>query len=157
MWFESSFSPFCCAVYVFMSFTLCVMSRSVCMEMMNLRTPVLNTIITVRNSNCGKVMFSQACVKNSVPGGVHPLLDTPLPLDTPHNPTVTAADGTHPTGIHSCIIFIWWIQGVPGTTPPPPRSNFFHFSTYGQIVDYRLHLWGWRTSVWKTLDPPLIS
>ena len=27
--------------------------------------------ITVRNSSCGKVMFSQACVKNSVRGGVH--------------------------------------------------------------------------------------
>ena len=26
--------------------------------------------ITVRNSSCGKVMFSQACVKNSVQGGV---------------------------------------------------------------------------------------
>ena len=27
-------------------------------------------IITVRNSSCGKVMFSQACVKNSVHGGI---------------------------------------------------------------------------------------
>ena len=32
-------------------------------------------------------MFSQACVKNSVHGG-----------------TATAADGTHPAGMHSCII-----------------------------------------------------
>ena len=30
---------------------------------------VLQPIITVRNSSCGKVMFSQACVKNSVQGG----------------------------------------------------------------------------------------
>ena len=30
---------------------------------------VLQPIITVRNSSCGKVMFSQACVKNSVGGG----------------------------------------------------------------------------------------
>ena len=26
-------------------------------------------IVSVRNSSCGKVMFSQACVKNSVHGG----------------------------------------------------------------------------------------
>ena len=48
-------------------------------------------IITVRNSSCGNVMFSQVCVKNSVhrEGGCT---------------TVTAADGTHPTGMHSCIL-----------------------------------------------------
>ena len=28
-----------------------------------------NTVITVRNSSCGKVIFSQACVNNSVQGG----------------------------------------------------------------------------------------
>ena len=35
--------------------------------------------ITVRNSSCGKVMFSQACVKNFVQGGVsqHTLGQTP--------------------------------------------------------------------------------
>ena len=27
------------------------------------------SLITVRNNSCGKVMFSQACVKNSVGGG----------------------------------------------------------------------------------------
>ena len=50
-------------------------------------------------------MFSQACVKNSVHKGVytHPL-DTPLPwADTPP-PAATTADGTHPTGMHSCFI-----------------------------------------------------
>ena len=31
--------------------------------------PYLVMIITVRNSSCGKVMFSQACVKNSVHRG----------------------------------------------------------------------------------------
>ena len=48
-------------------------------------------------------MFSQACVKNSVQRGwgVHPppLVDTPLPRQT-----ATTADGTHPTGMHSCFI-----------------------------------------------------
>ena len=30
---------------------------------------ILHAIITVRKSSCGKVMFSQACVKNSVHSG----------------------------------------------------------------------------------------
>ena len=29
----------------------------------------MSVIVSVRNSRCGKVMFSQACVKNSVHGG----------------------------------------------------------------------------------------
>ena len=62
-------------------------------------------IITVRKRNCGKIMFSQACVKNSVHRGVYtrvppaqcmlgyiPLADTSL-ADTP-----------------------------PQTDPPPPRQ-----------------------------------
>ena len=70
--------------------------------------------------SCGKVMFSQACVKNSahrgevsaaVHAGIHtpvaryPLARHPLvrhpPADTPL-PAATAADGTHPNGMHSC-------------------------------------------------------
>ena len=62
-------------------------------------------------------MFSRACVKNSVhrgwvsiPPWQTPQEDTPigqtLPwADTPPPPnqTATAADGTHPTGMHSCF------------------------------------------------------
>ena len=103
-------------------------------------------IFTFRNRSCGKVMFSQACVKNSVHRGreqrgevyIPPWADTPPssqadtttppadttpPVDTTtiptrqtlpghHHPgqtpppplrqTGTAADGTHPTGMHSC-------------------------------------------------------
>ena len=116
---------------------------------------VFSSIFTTRNSSCGKVMFSQACVKNSVHDrgrGVCPIAcwDTPPPYpqqtspgqtpyqaDTPpdrHTPrqthpqaatpwedtplgrhpsgrhpppskTVTAADGLHPTGMHSCDTF----------------------------------------------------
>ena len=59
-------------------------------------------------------MFLQACVcphgggSASVHAGIpHPLEQTPLGVDTPreHTPpreTATAADGTHPTGMHSC-------------------------------------------------------
>ena len=76
-------------------------------------------IVTVRNSNCRKVMFSQACVKNSVHGGggvyQHALGQTPMPLVRhPHTPAqcmlgytppaVTAADGTHPIGMHTCYL-----------------------------------------------------
>ena len=75
-------------------------------------------VIAVRNSSCGKVMFSQAYVKNSVHGsgrctarqadiplGSHPVLweDTPPPGQTPRHQTATAADDTHPTGMHSCF------------------------------------------------------
>ena len=32
--------------------------------------PGFQILITVRKRSCGKVMFSQVCVKNSVAGGV---------------------------------------------------------------------------------------
>ena len=59
--------------------------------------------------SCGKVMFSQACVKNSVNregvsasvhAGIHPPGQTPPGR---HPPAVTAADGTDPTGMHSYL------------------------------------------------------
>ena len=80
-------------------------------------------IITVRKRNCGKIMFSQACVKNSVHRGVYTrvpsaqcmlgyipladtsLADTPSPPSRPPPPTATAADATHPTGMHSFICY----------------------------------------------------
>ena len=87
-----------------------------------------NTIITVRNE-VAKVMFSQACVCPrgggvSAPGGClvwggvwsrgclllrgsggelvsqHAMRQTP----PPPGETATAADGTHPTGMHSCLV-----------------------------------------------------
>ena len=86
-----------------------------------------NNLITVRNSSCGKVMFSQACVKNSVQGGCLPhciCWDTPpdthtspghTPLPPPLPETATAVDGTHSTGMHSCqylcllgLCFVVW-------------------------------------------------
>ena len=88
-------------------------------------------IFTVRKRSCRKVMFSQACVMNSVRGGrCTPLsADTPYRADTPQadtpqadtaswadtpwadttlcsrppQQTATAADGTHPTGMNSCF------------------------------------------------------
>ena len=86
-------------------------------------------INTVRNSSCGKVMFSQVSVCPQGGGKVYtalagrPLLEVRHPLgrhplagrhppgwqtppgqaDTPLQQTATAADGTHPTGMHSCL------------------------------------------------------
>ena len=81
------------------------------------------TFFTVRNE-VAKVMFLQACVcpqggevclvpggllrGGSAPGGVcsggvvsqHALRQTPPPGET-----ATAADGTHPTGMHSCLCY----------------------------------------------------
>ena len=59
-------------------------------------------IITVRDSSCGKVMFSQVSVCQRG-GGVHPSGRYP-PGQKPPYQTATAADGTHPTEMHSC----WW-------------------------------------------------
>ena len=100
--------------------------------------------VTVRKRSCGKVMFSQACVKNSVHRGDVCQTHTPPRADTPwidaprqkplgrhplgrhphgqtpqtgrhppfrgrhpsHQQTATAADGMHPTGMHSCVFLI---------------------------------------------------
>ena len=54
-------------------------------------------------------MFSQACVKNSFQEGdvCTPLGRHPLPRADPQpRQTATAADGTHPTGMHSCFVII---------------------------------------------------
>ena len=76
--------------------------------------------ITVRNSSCGKVMFSQVCQEfcpqvgggAMCGGGVH---GRGLCMGQGHvwrghalwgtcvaGETATAAEGTHPTGMHSC-------------------------------------------------------
>ena len=68
--------------------------------------------------SCEKVMFSQVCVKNSVlRGRVYPSMHwgrhppaqcmlgyTHPQADTPPRQTATAADSTHPTGMHSCFL-----------------------------------------------------
>ena len=92
-------------------------------------------IITARKRSCGKVIFSQASVSHSVhrrvSGSVHagihptPRADTPSTGSTPppgtthppwkaHTPEAhpssgahtPAADGTHPTGMLSCLCLL---------------------------------------------------
>ena len=77
-------------------------------------------LITIRSSSCGKVMFLQVSVCPRGRGGkcTPPLTDTPLcrhplgrhtppgrhPLQADSSPhqMATAAEGTHPAGMHSC-------------------------------------------------------
>ena len=66
--------------------------------------------------SCGKVMFLRLSVSHSVHGGVYPSMHWgrhPLGRHSPAQcmlgythpvpPAATAADGTHPTGMHSCL------------------------------------------------------
>ena len=48
-------------------------------------------------------------------GGVHPLADTPRQTPPSRHPlpeTATAADGTKPTGMHSCILILLHCERV---------------------------------------------
>ena len=66
---------------------------------------------SVRKRSCGKVMFSQARVKNSVyrwgrctpPPADTPQMDTPMAR--PPRQMAIGADSTHPTGMHSCFTY----------------------------------------------------
>ena len=70
-------------------------------------------IFTVRKRSCGKVMFLPLSAILSTGGGVsapvHARIHTPPGRHPPAQYMLgymaTAADGTHPTGIHSCNIF----------------------------------------------------
>ena len=100
--------------------------RKVSLTLCYFELPMIIRIFTGRNSSCGKVMFSQACVKNSVQrGGIlqdppqpTPLEQTPTPgahppPEQPPSPrsrhplprTASAAAGAHPIRMHSCPYF----------------------------------------------------
>ena len=79
--------------------------------------PTGGNFITTNNSSCRKVMFSQACVKNSVHGGacirytpshawpwacMSPGHACPLGMHRPGQCSQWAGS-THPTGMHSCF------------------------------------------------------
>ena len=68
-------------------------------------------VITVRKRSCGKIMFSQACVKKSASGQTPPPGRHPYP---PPQQMAPAADGMHPTGMHSCVNGCFCL---PSTTP----------------------------------------
>ena len=69
-----------------------------------------NIFIGVCQSFCSGGYLPQCMVGYTPPGQVHPRAGTPPPppapgKHTPPPPTVTAGDGTHPTGMLSCSIF----------------------------------------------------
>ena len=109
----------------------------------NTSTLYVFVIFTVRNSSCGKVMFSQVSVCPQG-GGVHPpgqrppprqtiiCRNTPLRADTPpHRQTTTAADGTHLTGMHSC-----WLKKLMNQKSTTFDSSTIHY--IGCYVGYTI-------------------
>ena len=77
-------------------------------EKIIMMAPYSLTIITVHNSSCGKVMFSQVRVKILSTGGDTPSLGRHPPQADTHPPTpemATAVDGTHPTWMHSVLFY----------------------------------------------------
>ena len=61
-------------------------------------------------------MFSQVSVCPRGAGAVHPWTDLPDPRHIPPSPIkmATAADGTHPTGMHSCNFYAKIINQLAG-------------------------------------------
>ena len=85
-------------------------------------------LITVRNISCN--VFTSVCQEFCPQGGrVHTPLWADLgrhpPRQTPHSTVTTspkmatAADGTHPTGMHSCLM---WILDLWNTFVSMPRA-----------------------------------
>ena len=62
-------------------------------------------IFTVRNE-VAKVMFLQVCVCPWGRGSASVHVGIPSREQTPPQQTATAADGTHPTGMHSCLFCV---------------------------------------------------
>ena len=101
---------------------------------------ILSTIFTTRNMSCVKVMFSRACVKNSVhrrgvsvsrsggclcrhPLGKHPLEDTPL--------------GRHPLGRYPLpLVVIWGVCPFEGVCCYIQVS----FKRYTPITKFTFHM-----------------
>ena len=113
-----------CATHMYMLVTVCKLGMKDChLSSSNFVLHDQNkSMFTVRNSSCRKVMFSQVSVCPRGGSCTSPMArhHTPLgrhPGQTPHPParhplgrhppgqTATAADGTHPTGMHSCFKF----------------------------------------------------
>ena len=109
---------------------------------------------TVCKRGCGKVMFLHLSVSHSVhKGGLPqctlgytPRADTPTPQQT-----ATAADGTHPTGMHSCFQFNFAVFG--GKMPKIIGwQNLLsswrpHLGNPGSATDTVIRTWLTRVSV----------
>ena len=82
----------------------------------------------------------------------------------------TEADGTHPTGMHSCnllnltknfdvtLLPLADLRGGRQGRVPPRGSKFFHFhAVFGKNLKNNSNFGSWRTPLGKILDPPLIT
>ena len=114
---------------------------------------IIKILITVRNE-VAKVMFLQACVCPHGGGGVclsaywdapweqtpprsrHPPWEQTSPRSRhppPPGETATAADGTHPTGMHSC--FVIDLFHFPCLLFHCPKIPWFSFLLLGMAVE----------------------
>ena len=77
------------------------------MLMLDVNRPIeVQLLVTVRNSSCVKVIFHRHLSFCSHGGVCIPACtgaDTPPGRQPPPPRTATAADGTHPTGMHSWL------------------------------------------------------
>ena len=133
----------------------------------------ISNFITVRNSSCGKVMFSQVVSVHSgevyplLPGrhppgrhmcrhpspgrhmGKHPLPCRHPPGYTPLPGMATAADGKHHTGMHSCFsVMILTFTNECYTCFTVPQCSFR--ASFHQITDSNFRNFAWNEHPLKT-------
>ena len=65
-------------------------------------------IFTIRNSSCGKVMFSHLSVSHSVHGGGGHAWQG---VECMAGETAAAVDSMHPTGMYSCLFYVCMREG----------------------------------------------
>ena len=111
--------------------------------------PLLAIFFTVHNSSCGKVMFSQACVKNSV----HRRVDTPRVQTRCRHPPAQCMLGYTPPPpgrllqqtvriLLECILVLTYFYAIRrGWHCPPPLR-----ATSNQVLD--------TCSLWHIHAPP---
>ena len=108
---------------------------------------LIREIITVRKRSCGKVMFSQACVKNSVQGGggVHPPGQTPSGRPpSPYADTLLPGQVDTPLGRHPS-----WAGRHPPEQTPPQQMAPTADGTYPTGMHSWLLLRTGEKAVWK--------
>ena len=118
-------------------------------------------MITVRKRSCGKVMFSQACVKNSVhrgkvwqtpPFGRHLPWQTPLPGR--HTPWQTPIPGRHPLGRHPPGYTPPWADPLAlGKPPPHPDGHCSErYASYWNAFLSSIHIFEFSFILTETTD-----
>ena len=93
-----------------------------------------------RNSSCEKVLFSQVCVKNSVPLGRYPRQTSPwadTPLARPPSTRHSTSPGRHPLDRHPLVDTPRQIPpGKHPTWADTPLGSYGIWSTSGRYASY---------------------